>query len=436
MGYLFTSESVSEGHPDKVADQISDAILDEMLRFDPESKVAVETMVTTGLAVVAGEVKTSGYVDVQSVIRDTINEIGYTKASYRFDGNSCGVLSAIHEQSPDINQGVERAKPEDQGAGDQGMMFGYACRETDNYMPVSSEISHMLLQELAVIRREGKQMTYLGPDSKSQVTVEYENGWKPKRIETIVVSTQHDNFDDNEARMLKTIENDVRNILIPRVMAQLPEQIRQLFNHDYKLFVNPTGKFVIGGPHGDSGLTGRKIIVDTYGGRGAHGGGAFSGKDSSKVDRSAAYATRHIAKNMVAAGVCDEVLVQVAYAIGVADPVGFYVNTFGSAKVKNEQGVLLTDNEIADKISSIFNLRPYFIIQRFGLKNPIFKKSAAYGHFGREPYDAEVEVYFTDASTVSRLDEKTNKTHHYKTVTFFAWEKLDQLDSIRKAFRM
>lgn len=436
MGYLFTSESVSEGHPDKVADQISDAILDEMLRFDPESKVAVETMVTTGLAVVAGEVKTSGYVDVQSVIRDTINEIGYTKASYRFDGNSCGVLSAIHEQSPDINQGVERAKPEDQGAGDQGMMFGYACRETDNYMPVSSEISHMLLQELAVIRREGKQMTYLGPDSKSQVTVEYENGWKPKRIETIVVSTQHDNFDDNEARMLKTIENDVRNILIPRVIAQLPEQIRLLFNHNYKLFVNPTGKFVTGGPHGDSGLTGRKIIVDTYGGRGAHGGGAFSGKDSSKVDRSAAYATRHIAKNMVAAGVCDEVLVQVAYAIGVADPVGFYVNTFGSAKVKNEQGVLLTDNEIADKISSIFNLRPYFIIQRFGLKNPIFKKSAAYGHFGREPYDAEVEVYFTDASTVSRLDEKTNKTHHYKTVTFFAWEKLDQLDSIRKAFRM
>lgn len=436
MGYLFTSESVSEGHPDKVADQISDAILDEMLRFDPESKVAVETMVTTGLAVVAGEVKTTGYVDVQNIIRDTINEIGYTKASYRFDGNSCGVLSAIHEQSPDINQGVERAKPEDQGAGDQGMMFGYACRETDNFMPVSSEISHMLLQELAKIRREGKHMAYLGPDSKSQVTVEYESGWKPIRIETIVVSTQHDNFNDDEAQMLKTIEKDVKNILIPRVKAQLPVHIRQLFDNDYKLFVNPTGKFVIGGPHGDSGLTGRKIIVDTYGGRGAHGGGAFSGKDPSKVDRSAAYATRHIAKNMVAAGVCDEVLVQVAYAIGLADPVGFYVNTYGTAKVKNANGSTLTDNEIAEKISTLFNMRPYFIVQRFGLKNPIYKQSAAYGHFGRDPFEAEVEVYYSDASTINKFDEKSGKERHYKTVSFFPWEKLDQVVNIKNLFQL
>ena len=322
MGYLFTSESVSEGHPDKVADQISDAVLDEMLRNDSASKVAVETLVTTGLAVVAGEVKTNGYVDIQSLVRDTINQIGYTKASYRFDGNSCGVLSAIHEQSPDINQGVERAVAEDQGAGDQGMMFGYACRETNNLMPLTSELAHIFLQELAAIRREGKQMKYLGPDAKSQVTIEYEKGWKPLRIESIVVSTQHDAFDADEERMLAKIREDVEKILLPRVKRSLPQSVKKLFKNDYKLWVNPTGKFVIGGPHGDTGLTGRKIIVDAYGGRGAHGGGAFSGKDASKVDRSAAYATRHIAKNLVAAGVADEVLVQVAYAIGVAQPMG------------------------------------------------------------------------------------------------------------------
>ncbi|MDO8899413.1 MAG: methionine adenosyltransferase [Bacteroidales bacterium] len=434
MGYLFTSESVSEGHPDKVADQISDSILDEMLRFDPESKVAVETMVTTGLAVVAGEVKTKGYVDVQSVIRDTINAIGYTKASYRFDGNSCGVLSAIHEQSPDINQGVERKLPEEQGAGDQGMMFGYACREMDNLMPITTEISHLLLQQLAEIRREGKEMTYLRPDSKSQVTVEYNDGWKPVRIETIVVSTQHDDFDEDDDRMLKKIHDDVKNILIPKVKAQLPENVQKLFDDDIKLHVNPTGKFVIGGPHGDSGLTGRKIIVDTYGGRGAHGGGAFSGKDSSKVDRSAAYATRHIAKNMVAAGLADEVLVQVAYAIGVASPVGFYVNTFGTAKVKDASGQLLTDSQIADTIQGIFDLKPYAIIKRFGLKNPIFKSTAAYGHFGRDPYKKEVEVYYSDENTISRTEK--NVTRHYKTVDFFAWEKTDYVDNIRKAFSL
>lgn len=434
MGYLFTSESVSEGHPDKVADQISDSILDEMLRFDPESKVAVETMVTTGLAVVAGEVKTKGYVDVQSVIRDTINAIGYTKAAYRFDGNSCGVLSAIHEQSPDINQGVERKLPEEQGAGDQGMMFGYACREMDNFMPITTEISHLLLQKLAEIRFEGKEMTYLRPDSKSQVTVEYNDGWKPVRIETIVVSTQHDDFDEDDARMLKKIYDDVNNILIPRVKAQLPENVQKLFGDDIKLHVNPTGKFVIGGPHGDSGLTGRKIIVDTYGGRGAHGGGAFSGKDSSKVDRSAAYATRHIAKNMVAAGLADEVLVQVAYAIGVASPVGFYVNTFGTTKIKDASGQLIPDSLIAKTIQEIFDLRPFAIVQRFGLKNPIFKSTAAYGHFGREHFRKEVEVYYQDENTVSRTEK--NNTKHYKTVDFFAWEKTDYVDTIRKAFSL
>lgn len=433
MGYLFTSESVSEGHPDKVADQISDAILDEMLRFDPDSKVAVETMVTTGLAVVAGEVKTKGYVDVQAVIRDTINHIGYTKASYRFDGNSCGVLSAIHEQSPDINQGVERAQAEDQGAGDQGMMFGYACNEMDNLMPITTELSHLLLQELAAIRREGKLMTYLGPDAKSQVTVEYEAGWKPLRIDTIVVSTQHDDFAP-EAEMLAKIEADVRSILIPRVKAKLTEKVKALFDDHYKLFVNPTGKFTIGGPHGDSGLTGRKIIVDTYGGRGAHGGGAFSGKDASKVDRSAAYATRYIAKNMVAAGLADEVLVQVAYAIGVAKPVGFYVNTFGTAKVKDANGNVLSDNAIATTIQSLFDLRPYAIVKHFGLKNPIFKPTAAYGHFGRDPYTAEVEVNFNDGNC--REETVEGKTKYFNTVDFFAWEKTDLAADIRKAFAM
>lgn len=433
MGYLFTSESVSEGHPDKVADQISDAILDEMLSFDPESKVAVETMVTTGLAVVAGEVKTKGYVDIQNVVRETINHIGYTKASYRFDGNSCGVLSAIHEQSPDINQGVERNLPEDQGAGDQGMMFGYACREMDNFMPVTTELSHIFLQQLAAIRREGKQMKYLGPDAKSQVTVEYGDKWKPLRIETIVISTQHDDFAPEDV-MLAKIREDVENILIPRVKKLLPARIKKLFGADFTLWVNPTGKFTIGGPHGDTGLTGRKIIVDTYGGRGAHGGGAFSGKDSSKVDRSAAYATRHIAKNLVAAEIADEALVQVAYAIGVASPVGFYVNTFNSCKIKNVDGKRLSDQDIADKLRDIFDLRPYAIVKRFGLKNPIFKATAAYGHFGRDPFQAEIEVKYTDESTFSKTTDKG--TTNYKTVDFFAWEKLDYVDAIRKAFNV
>ncbi|PKP54104.1 MAG: methionine adenosyltransferase [Bacteroidetes bacterium HGW-Bacteroidetes-1] len=434
MGYLFTSESVSEGHPDKVADQISDAILDEMLRFDPESKVAVETMVTTGLTVVAGEVKTNGYVDVQSVVRDTINEIGYTKAAYRFDGNSCGVLSAIHEQSTDINQGVERKKPEEQGAGDQGMMFGYACREMDNLMPITTEISHQLLQQLAAIRREGKEMTYLRPDSKSQVTVEYNDGWKPVRIETIVVSTQHDDFDEDDDRMLKKIYDDVKNILIPRVKALLPQNVQKLFSDDIKLHVNPTGKFVIGGPHCDSGLTGRKIIVDTYGGRGAHGGGAFSGKDSSKVDRSAAYATRHIAKNMVAAGLADEVLVQVAYAIGVASPVGFYINTFNTTHLKDSNGKKISDLQIAKTVQEIFDLRPYAIIKRFGLKNPIFKPTAAYGHFGRDPYQKEVEMKHEGENIFSR--EVKGQTKYFKMVDFFAWEKLDFVDKLKDAFKV
>lgn len=433
MGYLFTSESVSEGHPDKVADQISDAILDDMLRYDPESKVACETMVTTGLAVLAGEVKTKGYVDVQTIVRKVIDRIGYNKAEYRFDANSCGVISAIHEQSPDINQGVVRQKEEDQGAGDQGMMFGFACREMDNYMPLTSELSHLFLQELAAIRREGKKMKYLRPDSKSQVTVEYTNNWKPVRIETIVISTQHDDF-DQEAEMLAKIHEDVINVLIPRVKKSLPPRIKKLFKDDFKLFVNPTGKFVIGGPHGDSGLTGRKIIVDTYGGRGAHGGGAFSGKDSSKVDRSAAYAARHIAKNMVAAGLADEVLVQVAYAIGVADPVGFYINTRDTANVRNEAGKKLTDEQIATKIREIYDMRPFAIIKRFGLKNPVFEATAAYGHFGRDPYQDEVEVYYQDAATYPKSENGMEK--QFKKVDFFAWEKLDFVEQIKAAFNI
>lgn len=433
MGYLFTSESVSEGHPDKVADQISDAILDEMLRYDPDSKVACETMVTTGLVVLAGEVKTKGYVDVQTITRRVIDRIGYNKAEYQFDSKSCGVISAIHEQSPDINQGVVRQKDEEQGAGDQGMMFGFACREMDNLMPITSEISHMLLQELAAIRREGKKMKYLRPDSKSQVTVEYANNWKPIKIETIVVSTQHDDF-DTEERMLEKIRQDVQQILIPRVKKKLPVRLQKLFQSDMQLFVNPTGKFVIGGPHGDSGLTGRKIIVDTYGGRGAHGGGAFSGKDSSKVDRSAAYAARHIAKNMVAAGVADEVLVQVAYAIGVAQPVGFYVNTRNTAKVKDLDGKKLSDEQIAETIQSIYDLRPYAIVNRFGLKNPIFELTAAYGHFGRDPFKAEVEVYYANDET--RLVDHNGQARKYKTVEFFAWEKLNFVNEIKAAFKM
>ncbi len=430
MGYYFTSESVSEGHPDKVADQISDAVLDEMLRQDPESKVACETLVTTGLTVVAGEVKSNGYVDIQDTARRVIEKIGYTKAEYQFDSKSCGVVSAIHGQSQDINRGVERQSLEDQGAGDQGMMFGYACKETPEYMPLTIVLSHMLLLELAKIRREGKKMKYLRPDAKSQVTVEYGNNWKPLRVDTIVISTQHDEFMNDDAAMIEKIEHDVRTILLPRVKKLLPQRVRNLFKADMKLFVNPTGKFVIGGPHGDTGLTGRKIIVDTYGGRGAHGGGAFSGKDSSKVDRSAAYAARHIAKNIVAAGVCDEALVQIAYAIGVAQPVGFYVNTYGTAHVKDADGKKMSDSEIADKIRTLFDLRPYAIVKRFGLKNPIFEATASYGHFGRDPFTEKVEVHYTDKDTF----EENGKT--YKNVEFFAWEKLDMVSYIQKVFSL
>ena len=383
MSYLFTSESVSKGHPDKVADQISDALLDNFLAWDPESKVACETLVTTGQVVVAGEVKTKTYVDVQSIIREVINKIGYTKAEYMFDGNSCGIFSAIHEQSPDINQGVVRRKKEDQGAGDQGMMFGYAVDETENYLPLSLDIAHELVFQLAEIRREGKQMKYLRPDSKSQVTIEYNDNGTPKRVHTIVVSTQHDDFDRDEKKMLETIKKDVINILVPRVKAQFGKEVQKLFEGKIKFHVNPTGKFVIGGPHGDSGLTGRKIIVDTYGGRGAHGGGAFSGKDPSKVDRSAAYAARHIAKNMVAAGVAREMLVQVSYAIGVAEPVGIFVNTFGTSKVKQ------SDGEIAKIIDKMFDLRPAMIEKEYGLRKPIYSETAAYGHMGREPRTVE-----------------------------------------------
>ncbi|MFC2151965.1 methionine adenosyltransferase, partial [Bacteroidota bacterium] len=413
------SESVSEGHPDKVSDQISDALLDEFLRRDPESKVACETLVTTGLVVLSGEVRTKAYIDVQEVARRVIKRIGYTKHEYRFDSESCGVISTIHEQSPDINQGVVREKEEDQGAGDQGMMFGYANKETDDYMPLALVLSHVLLQELAKIRREGKEMTYLRPDSKSQVTIEYNDKNEPIKVHTIVVSTQHDDFDE-EKKMLEKIKADVRNILIPRAKARFPERVQKLFTNDYILHVNPTGKFVIGGPHGDTGLTGRKIIVDTYGGKGAHGGGAFSGKDSSKVDRSAAYAARHIAKNLVAAGIADEVLVQVAYAIGVAQPVGLYINTYGTAKVD------LLDGAIADKINSIFDMRPAAIVKHFGLKNPIFEETAAYGHMGRDFKKAKVEII----ENSNNCDEKSTQ----KEVEFFAWEKLDYVDQIKSAF--
>lgn len=445
MGYLFTSESVSEGHPDKVADQISDALLDEFMKWDPESKVACETFVTTGLVVCGGEVKTNGWVDVQETARRIIREIGYTKAEYRFDCDSCGVISTIHEQSADINQGVVRDNKEDQGAGDQGMMFGYACREMDNLMPLSSELSHILLQELAAIRREGKQMTYLRPDSKSQVTIEYDDNGRPVRIDAIVVSTQHDDFikpKDKSARAEKAAEKamqdkiskDVMNILIPRVKKHIPSRFTKLFGENFKLYVNPTGKFVIGGPHGDTGLTGRKIIVDTYGGHGAHGGGAFSGKDSSKVDRSAAYASRHIAKNMVAAGLADQVLIQVAYAIGVAQPVGLYVNTYGTARVKDGKGKLLTDGQIAAKVSKIFDMRPYAIVERFGLKNPIYVPTASYGHFGRDHYIKEVPVYYPVKGSKPCATNCNGKTVYMKKVEFFAWEKLDYVDKIKKEF--
>ena len=418
MPYLFTSESVSEGHPDKVADQISDAILDEFLRQDPQAKVACETLVTTGLVVVAGEVKSSAYVDVQSVARDVIRRIGYTKAEYKFEAESCGILSALHEQSPDINQGVERQKPEDQGAGDQGMMFGYATNETANYMPLALDLSHRLLRELSAIRKEGQQMTYLRPDAKSQVTIRYSDDNAPEAIDAIVVSTQHDDFDESEEKMLQQINEDVKQILIPRVTADLSPEVQGLFTDQIIYHINPTGKFVIGGPHGDSGLTGRKIIVDTYGGKGAHGGGAFSGKDSSKVDRSAAYAARHIAKNLVAAGVADQVLVQVAYAIGVAKPVGLYVTTYGTTKAKDAAGNLLTDGQIAEKVQQLFDMRPYAIVQRFGLQNPIFGQTAAYGHMGRQPGQKQV----------------TMKDGETKTFDTFTWEKLDYVDKIKEAF--
>jgi S-adenosylmethionine synthetase len=431
MAFLFTSESVSEGHPDKVSDQISDALLDEFLRHDPNSKVACETMVTTGLAICGGEVRTNGYVNVDEVARRTIERIGYTRAEYRFDSNSCGVISAIHEQSQDINQGVERASEEDQGAGDQGMMFGYASREMHNLMPMPVEIAHMLVQELAAIRKEGKEMTYLRPDSKSQVTVEFDDHGKPLRIETIVVSTQHDEFAHDDV-MHRTITNDVLDILIPRVKSLLPGHISAMFGDDVKLFVNPTGKFVIGGPHGDTGLTGRKIIVDTYGGRGAHGGGAFSGKDASKVDRSAAYAARYIAKNLVAAGVADEILIQVAYAIGVAKPVGVYVNTYHTAKVKDATGNTLSDGAIARVVETIFDLRPYAIIRDLGLKNPIFLETAAYGHFGRDPYTREIEVTYQDHHTYTKPDAPAGK--YYKMAEFFAWEKTDRVEAVKAAF--
>lgn len=414
MGYFFTSESVSEGHPDKVADQISDAVLDELLRQDSDSKVACETLVTTGLVVVSGEVNTNGYVPVQKIARDTIKRIGYTQADYMFDSGSCGVISALHEQSDDIRMGVERKGEDEQGAGDQGMMFGYACRDTENFMPLPLSLSHMLLQELAAIRREGKEMTYLRPDSKSQVTIEYDDDNTPIHINTIVVSTQHDPFDDDDQVMHDTIQKDVDHILIPRVKAKLSENLQKLFK-SYTLHVNPTGRFVIGGPHGDTGLTGRKIIVDTYGGKGAHGGGAFSGKDCSKVDRSAAYAARHIAKNMVAAGVADEVEVQVAYAIGVAQPVGIYVNTYGTAKVD------LKDGQIATRIKDLFDMRPGKIIKRLGLRNPIFTPTAAYGHMGRTPYTEKV-TFIENGQEVER------------EVDFFTWEKLDYVDKIKEAF--
>lgn len=415
MSYFFTSESVSEGHPDKVSDQISDALLDEFLAHDANSKVAVETLVTTGQVIVAGEVKSNTYVDVQETVRQVINRIGYTKAEYRFDGDSCGVLNAIHEQSPDINRGVDKADKMDQGAGDQGMMFGFATDETDNYMPLPLDLSHRILVELAVIRREQKVMTYLRPDSKSQVTIEYNDDHSPKRIHTIVVSTQHDEFDADEP-MLSKIKKDVIEILIPRVKAQLPERVQALFNDAIIYHVNPTGKFVIGGPHGDTGLTGRKIIVDTYGGRGAHGGGAFSGKDPSKVDRSAAYAARHIAKNMVAAGVAKEMLVQLSYAIGVAKPVGVYVETKGTAV----NG--FTDSVIAEKIQEIFDLRPAAIEQRLKLRNPIYRETAAYGHMGRQP------------EMVKKVFESPYNGKVELEVELFTWEKLDYVGQIKKAF--
>lgn len=417
MSYFFTSESVSEGHPDKVADQISDALIDNFLAFDPNSKVACETLVTTGQVVLAGEVKSNIYLDVQKIARNVINKIGYTKSEYMFDGNSCGVFSAIHEQSDDINRGVDRAKKEEQGAGDQGMMFGYATNETENFMPLALDLSHLILKELAALRREGKDINYLRPDAKSQVTIEYSDDNVPQRVEAIVVSTQHDDFAGDE-EMLAKIRQDIKEILMPRVIAKLPAQIQALFNDDIKYHINPTGKFVIGGPHGDTGLTGRKIIVDTYGGKGAHGGGAFSGKDPSKVDRSAAYATRHIAKNLVAAGVADEVLVQVSYAIGVVEPMGIFVDTYGTAKVD------LTDGEIAQKVSEIFDMRPHAIEDRLKLRTPMYSETAAYGHMGRKN------------EVISKTFEQPNGESKQVEVELFTWEKLDYVDKVKGAFSL
>lgn len=416
MPYLFTSESVSEGHPDKVADQISDALIDNFLAFDPDSKVACETLVTTGQVILAGEVKSKAYLDVQEIARGVIRKIGYTKSEYMFEANSCGVLSAIHEQSADINQGVDKVNKEEQGAGDQGMMFGYATNETDSYMPLALDLAHKLLMELAVLRRENYMISYLRPDAKSQVTLEYDENNKPVRIDAIVISTQHDDFAAEEI-MLEKIKNDIINILIPRVKAKY-EKYAHLFTNDITFHINPTGKFVIGGPHGDTGLTGRKIIVDTYGGKGAHGGGAFSGKDPSKVDRSAAYATRHIAKNLVAAGLCDEVLVQVSYAIGVAKPTSIYVNTYGTSKVG------LTDGEIAKKVESIFDMRPYFIEQRLKLRSPIYSETAAYGHMGREP-EVKIKQFSTPAGEIKSVE-----------VELFTWEKLDYISAVKSEFEM
>lgn len=412
MAYLFTSESVSEGHPDKVADQISDALVDHFLAFDPQSKIACETLVTTGQVVLAGEVKSNTYLDVQKIARDVIKKIGYTKSEYKFDGDSCGVFSSIHEQSPEINQGVDKEDGEEQGAGDQGMMFGYATNETENYMPLALDLSHRILVELAKIRRECSEIGYLRPDAKSQVTIEYSDDNKPIRIDTIVISTQHDEFDE-DAKMLSKIESDLKSILIPRVIAQLDPETKALFNNDITYHINPTGKFVIGGPHGDTGLTGRKIIVDTYGGKGAHGGGAFSGKDPSKVDRSAAYASRHIAKNMVAAGVCDEVLVQVSYAIGVAEPTSINVNTYHTSKINK------SDGEISKLVAAIFDMRPAAIESRLKLRNPIYLETASYGHMGRIPEEKELTFYAGDGKKIKKIVET------------FTWEKLDFVDKIK-----
>ena len=418
MSYLFTSESVSEGHPDKIADQISDALVDNFLAFDAESKVACETMVTTGQVILAGEVKSNTYVDLQQVARKVINDIGYTEGAYQFSGDSCGVISLIHEQSPDINQGVDRGSKEEQGAGDQGMMFGYATEETENFMPLALDLSHRILQELAALRRENDQITYLRPDSKAQVTIDYSDENKPRRIDTIVISTQHDEFAASDEAMLEKIKHDVKHILMPRVLRQLPEAIQELFDDSITYHINPTGKFVIGGPHGDTGLTGRKIIVDTYGGKGAHGGGAFSGKDPSKVDRSAAYAARHVAKNLVAAGVAKEILVQVSYAIGVVEPTSINVNTYGTAKVD------MTDGEIAEKLSKVFDMRPFAIESRLSLRQPIYQETAAYGHMGKEP------------RKVTKVFESPYNGRIEKEVELFTWEKLDYVDAVRKEFNL